>query len=207
MALLRELLSSRARAEIFRLLFGLSSSELHLRAVERRSGLTVATIRQEFGKLERLGLVLSRRDGNRLYFRANQTHPLCQVVRELVLKTAGLVDVLKEALDGLDIDLAWVFGSVARFQEDAVSDVDLMVIGTVSLRKLSEALREVHEKIGREVNPYVLTVQELRQRVQRTDHFISQLLDSEFMFVIGCRDELEAMAGLRLADRPHNQPG
>ena len=75
MGILQELLSSRARAEIFRLLFGLSRSELHLRAVGRRSGLTVATIRQEFGKLKRLELVLSRRDGNRLYYRANQAHP------------------------------------------------------------------------------------------------------------------------------------
>lgn len=207
MAALQELLSSRARAEIFRLLFGLSSTELHLRAVERRSGLTVATIRQEFGKLRRLGLVLSRRDGNRLYFRANQAHPLYGVVRELVLKTAGLADVLTEAVKGLEIDLAWVFGSVARSQENADSDVDLMVIGKASLRQMSQALREVHGKIGREVNPYVLTEKEFKRRLQAKDHFLSQVLDSELIFVIGCRDELEAMAGIRLADRPHNQSG
>jgi len=206
MAALQELLSSRARAEIFRLLFGLSSSELHLRAVERRSGLTVATVRQEFGKLKRLGLVLSRRDGNRLYFRANQAHPLYGV-RELVLKTVGLGDVLKEALKGLEIDLAWVFGSVARSKENADSDVDLMVIGQASLRQLSEALREVHGRIGREVIPYALTEKEFKRRLQAKDHFLSQVLDSELIFVIGCRNELEAMAGIRLADRPLNQPG
>jgi DNA-binding transcriptional ArsR family regulator len=78
MALLAEILSSRVKAEIFRLLFGLSPKELHLRELERQSGLAVGTVRQELQRLVRLDLVAARRDGNRLYYRANERFGVCR---------------------------------------------------------------------------------------------------------------------------------
>lgn len=205
--MLATILSSRIRAEIFRLLFGPSPLDLHVREIERRSGLSLGTVRQELRKLERLDLLQSRPDGNRLYYRANPLHPLYSVIRDLVVKTAGLVEVLKGALAGLDIDLAWVFGSVARRNEGAESDVDLMVVGRAGLRELTAALQPATDKIGREVSPYVMSPAEFTHRLQQRDHFLRGVLDSERLFVIGSPDELESMAGLRLADRPPNQPG
>lgn len=108
---LAELLSSRVKAEIFRLLFGLGPAELHVREIGRQSGLTEATVRQELRRLTRLGLVEVRRDGNRAYYRANSVHPLYPDIRNPVLKTAGLVDVLREALMDKRVRLAYVVGS------------------------------------------------------------------------------------------------
>ncbi|MBW1818170.1 MAG: winged helix-turn-helix transcriptional regulator [Deltaproteobacteria bacterium] len=87
---LNEILSSRTRAEIFRLLFGLSSEELHVRELERRTGLNESSIRQELKKLVRLELLIRRKDGNRTYYRANENNPLYTEIRKLVLKTSGL---------------------------------------------------------------------------------------------------------------------
>ena len=95
---LAELLSSRARAEIFRLLFSGTGEELHVRKIERRSGLNDSTLRQELRKLVRLDLVQSRRDSNRVYYRAKTESPLYPEIRNLVLKTSGLADVLRSAL-------------------------------------------------------------------------------------------------------------
>lgn len=162
---LAELLSSRGRAEIFRLLFGPARGELHVRELERRTGLSDATVRQELKKLSRLGVVEARRDGNRTYYRANGTHPLYPDIRNLVLKTSGLADVLREALDGAgDVELAFVFGSVAGNIAKAHSDIDLMVIGTIGLRQLSKRLSGLEAKLGREVNPHVLTPEEFAWR-------------------------------------------
>ena len=113
MAILKDVLSSQIRAEIFRLLFGLSDRELHVREIQRQSGLTIGTVQQELTKLSSLDLVKSRRDGNRLYYRANKDHPLFSEFHGLVIKTSGLVDVLSIALADLPILLAFVFGSVA----------------------------------------------------------------------------------------------
>ncbi len=190
---LAELLSSRARAEIFRLLFGGTGKELHVREIERRSGLNDSTLRQELRKLLRLDLVQSRRDSNRVYYRAKTENPLYPEIRNLVLKTSGLADALKSALVDKRIRVAFVFGSIARGEEKAGSDVDLMVIGQLGLRDLSRLLSGIEEKIGREVNPHVLREEEFRKRVRAKEHLVSRVMESPKIFIIGSHHELEAM--------------
>ena len=190
---LAELLSSRARAEIFRLLLSGTREELHVREIERRSGLNDSTLRQELRKLVRLDLVQSRKDSNRVYYRAKSENPLYPEIRNLVLKTSGLSDVLESALRDKRIRVAFVFGSVARGEEKAGSDVDLMVIGQLGLRDLSRLLSGIEEKIGREVNPHVLREEDFRKRIRAREHFVSSVMDSPKIFVVGSQRELEAM--------------
>lgn len=193
MSILAELLSSGVRAEIFRLLFGATNRELHAREIERRSGFADATVRQELKRLMRLGLIESRRDGNRTYYKANTGHPLYLDIHNLVLKTSGLVEVMTNALASSDIRVAFVFGSVAAGTEKAESDVDLIVIGDVSLRRVGKMLSGVSETVGREINPHVFTVDEFTRRKASGDHFIGRALRSPKLFVTGSEHELEAM--------------
>lgn len=190
MASLSDILSSRGRAEIFRLLFGVNAQELHLREIERRSGLIIGTIQKEVEKLKQMDLIKERRSGNRVYYRANDEHPLYNDIRNIVLKTSGLIEVLRDALDREEVKVAFVFGSIARKDEDARSDVDLMVIGDVRLRDLSGWLMGAYEKIGREINPHTLSLEEYTERKQKGEHFLSSILDSPKLFIIGDEDEL-----------------
>jgi DNA-binding transcriptional ArsR family regulator len=193
---LAELLSSRVKAETFRLLFGTPGRELHVREIERQSGLADATVRQELKRLSRLGVVEARRDGNRTYYHANARHPLYPDIRNLVLKTSGLVDLLREALAPLGhpgVRLAFVFGSLANGSDKAESDVDLFLIGATSLRQLSRLLSAVSAKVGREVNPHVFTAEEFKRRKKARDHFVNTVLRESKLFVVGSEDELEAM--------------
>jgi DNA-binding transcriptional ArsR family regulator len=190
-----QLLSSRVKAEVFRLLFGLEAGEMHVREIERRSGLSVSTVRQELRRLSQLGLVAARKDGNRTYYHANRGHPCYADIRGLVLKTSGLVAVLRSALAQPSVRVAFVFGSVASGTAHAQSDVDLMVIGTSSLRTVGKMLSETSAQLGREVNPHVLTPAEFARRRDARDHFVCQVLDSPRLFVVGDDDELAAMGG------------
>ena len=190
---LAELLSSRARAEIFRLLFSGTGEELHVREIERRSGLNDSTLRQELRKLVRLDLVRSRRDSNRIYYRAKTENPLYADIRSLVLKTLGLADVLKSVLRDKRVRAAFVFGSIACGEEKSGSDVDLMVIGDLGLRDLSGLLSGIEEKIGREINPHVLHRDEFRKRVRAKEHFVSRVMESPKIFIIGSQHDLETM--------------
>ena len=192
---LAELLSSRARAEIFRLLFSGTGEELHVREIERRSGLNDSTLRQELRKLLRLNLVQSRRDSNRVYYRAKTENPLYPEIRNLVLKTSGLADVLKSALADKRIRVAFVFGSIASGEEKTGSDVDLMVIGRLGLRDLSGLLSGVEEKIGREVNPHVMSENEFRSRLKAKEHFMSSVLKGPKIFLIGSENDLKPVGG------------
>jgi len=206
MSLLAELLSSRARAEVFRLLFGPGESELHGRDIQRRSGLADATVRQELEKLARLGLVQLRRSGNRSYYRANRAHPLYTDIRSIVLKTSGLAGLLRERLRHPGIQVAFVFGSVASGVEKPNSDVDLMVIGSTSLRQVGKLLSGLGAELGREVNPYVLTTEEFLNRKKKRDHFLTTVLGERKLFVIGSEHDLEAMGAQRMAAAAQPQP-
>ncbi len=190
---LNQIISSQARSEIFRLLFGVQTAPLHLREIQRQSKLAASTIQAELRKLTALELVTAREDGNRTYFAANRTHPLFPEIQGLVLKTVGLADVLREALGNRQIQFAFVFGSVATRNEKAASDIDLMVLGSLGLRKLSSLLSGVSERLGREINPHVMTVPEFLSRLASREHFVSRVWQAERIYVIGSEHELRAV--------------
>ena len=194
MAILAEILSSKARAEVFRLLFGAKKSELHMREMARQAGCAIGTMQNELARLHRLDLVVSRKDGNRTYYRANSDHPLYPDLHGLVLKTVGLVDILRRALGkSPDIKLAFVFGSIARQEETAASDIDLLVIGQLGLRGLTGLLSGVAEQIGREINPHVLSLEDFKARHAAGNHFITRIMAANKIFIIGDQDELDAL--------------
>ena len=195
MSLLAEILSSRIRSEIFRMLFGVNGESLHMREIERRSGLSIGTIQQEVKKLLRLNLIMERKDGNRIYYQANKEHPLFAEIRSLVLKTVGLVDFFRKALEAdPNIKLAFVFGSIARHEEKGKSDVDLMIIGDIGMRQLTGLLSGVSGQIGREINPHILSIKEFLKRKNAKDHFLIQVLESPKLFIIGNENELAELA-------------
>ncbi len=199
MSVLAELLSSRTRAEVLRILFGLESRELHLREIMRRAGLSVRTVRDELRKLQIMDIIAVRRAGNRLYYSANSCHPLYSTLRTLVLKTNGLTDILKRRLSDPEIKLAFVYGSVAEGKEKAISDVDLFVIGSLKFKALTLRLGGLTEEIGREINPFLINPDEFRKRLANNDHFLSRVLASPRIFIVGGEDELKAMGRERMA--------
>lgn len=189
---LTRLLSSRVKAEVFRLLFGPDARELHVREIARRAKLNEATVRQELSVLAGLHLVALRRDGNRAYYRAETASPLCTDIRNIVLKTSGLIDILRIALvEKPGIRLAFVFGSVASGGEKPATDIDLMIIGSVSLRQLSKWLSGVAAQVGRDVNPHIVTPREFSRRRQAGDRFVNSVLSAPRLFVIGTEMSLQ----------------
>lgn len=196
MGVLAELLSSKIRAEIFRNLFGIATdSALHMREIERRTGFAIGTVQTELKKLQRLDIISRVKDGNRVYYRANTAHPVYPEIRALVLKTSGLADVIVNALGNeAGIRVAFVFGSFARQEEKAGSDVDLMVIGDIGLRKLTGLLMDVSGKIGRGIIPRVFSKKDFVERKKDQDHFLKQVLEAPKIFIIGTEHELTEMA-------------
>jgi len=190
MNILSEILSSRVRADIFQQLFDYRCQELHMRAIERKSCVTFNSIRQELKRLSRLDLVTSRRDGNRLYYKANTSHPLHAILLELVTKTVGFVALLGMALTHPEIQFAFIFGSQTKNKEIAESDLDIVIIGDLGLREFSHLISGQEEQIGREINPQIYSREEFRKRRAAGDHLISKILTGEKIFIIGTEHEL-----------------
>lgn len=193
MDILSEILSSRIRAAIFRLLFGFDAKEIYMRDLERRSGFSIGAIQAELKKLLRFELLEKRKDGNRIYFQANKNHPLYSDIRSLVFKTNGLIDIIKDALINSDaIKYAFVFGSFARNEETASSDIDLMVIGDLTLRHLTGMLAGLSDKLNREINPHCLGEQDFIRRKNAGEPFISRICEESRLFIIGNENDFKA---------------
>ena len=193
MNLLVEILSSRVRAELFRLFFGLDHPEMHLREIERQSGFSIGSVRQEATKLVKHGLLIKRTDGNRTYYSANRQSAIFPEIHSLVMKTVGLVDLFVSVLDIPEIQIAFVFGSIAKDTAGPKSDIDLFVIGDVGLRFLSKRLMEVKNKVGREINVHSMTQAEFVNRRDANDHFVVSVVSSPHLMIIGDMNELASL--------------
>lgn len=153
------------------------------------------SVHRELKLLERAGIIISRRAGGIVYYRANTSSPVFPELRVLILKTAGLGECIADSLRDLrGIDWALVYGSVARGDEGPGSDVDLMVIGDVPAREVEDAVDRLEEAVGRPVNHTVLTRDELRRRCQARDGFVCGVLDGAKIMLLGDEDELRRAA-------------
>jgi predicted nucleotidyltransferase len=151
-------------------------------------------IRTELHKLTGLDLLRARKDGNRRYYKANVDHPLYNEIRGLVEKSVGYIGILCSALERPDVSLAFVFGSYATGSAIGESDIDLFVVGKISLRTISKILSDIESRIHREVNVHVFTEEELSVKYASDDHFVKSIYSTEKQFIIGNENDFRTMA-------------
>jgi uncharacterized protein len=154
----------------------------------------MGAIQREVAQLTKAGLIRREARGRQVYFAANPDSPVYPELRGLLAKTAGVADVLRAALkpfiDNTTIILAFIYGSVASGKHGPGSDVDLMIIGDVTLSELVPILREVQGELGREVNPTVYRRREFQDSVRKRTHFIRRVLAGPKVMLAGTPDEL-----------------
>ena len=156
-----------------------------------------SSLQRELISLEQSGILQQRKDGRRTYFKGETRSPNFRELRSIFEKTVGLVPTLRAALRPFDSDIlcAFVYGSIARGEEHASSDVDLMVIGKVGWGDLAPSLRKAENRLGREVNVANYSADEFRQKVAEGDHFLTAVLNGTLQFVKGQKRDLDAVAG------------
>jgi predicted nucleotidyltransferase len=128
-------------------------------------------------------------------------------MRALVNKTVGMFKSLRSALEPLSnrVSIAFVYGSIARQEERAGSDIDLMVIGDIELDAVLVRLSGVETAVGRAVNPTVYSIHEFKRKLEDGNHFLNAVIDGKKVFLIGTEDELRKMAGVRMVEAGAHQ--
>ena len=191
---LETLIGSKGRVALLTTLLDGKQRRVHIRELARNLGLSAPSLMREAKSLVRIGLLLEERDGNRVDYLANVASPLYPALSELVAKTAGPESALKEVFSDSDNDVVFIYGSRAKGMERADSDYDVFVIGREGLRKTAARAGAVANRIGVEVNPYVITTEEFRQRISSCDHFLKEVMSSQKIFLKGDEDELTRLA-------------
>ena len=192
--MLEILFSSVARIKLLKILLLESDGRFYVRELAARADLPIASVHQELANLLRAGVVIKERSGRQVYYSIDKRCPIIPELRSIFIKTVGVADVIKEALapESKSIRCAFIFGSYATGDITSESDLDLLVIGDITLRRIVTALKPV--QIGRELNPIVTSKQEFGARIASGDHFFTSLMNSAKIYLIGDDDELRKLA-------------
>lgn len=190
-------LFGKTRQRVLALLFGAPERRVFLRQIARLAGTGLGAVQREVARMTEAGLLIREREGHQTYYRANPDSPVITELRDLMRKTAGAADVIRDALGTLSapVQVAAIFGSFATGTEGAGSDVDVLVIGEATFGDVVDALAPAERALGREINPAVFAPDEYARKLRDGNHFLSSLNAQTKLFVIGDKDELAAMEG------------
>ena len=188
-------LFGKARRAILALLFGHPDEAFYLRQLARASGSSPSSLQRDLATLVDAGIIERKEHGNLVYFRANRACPVFAEIQGIVTKTVGVADVLREMLQPFRdrITAAFVFGSIASGEAKASSDVDLFIIGDLSLRDIVSELEAAEGSLRRPVSPVIYSAQEFADKARGGQHFIRSILDRPKLFLMGTADGLSEL--------------
>jgi|SRR5581483_4130649 len=174
-----------------------SEKAWYISELARHMGVPSSSLQRELQDLTAAGILKTHKQGRMVYYQANTESPLFPDLQGLLVKTAGLVDVLTDALKPLakKLRLVFVYGSIASGQERSESDIDLMVIGSVMPADIVLPLRRAQQVLGREINPTVYSPAEFNRKRAGKNHFLTQVLSEPRLIVLGNEDELGQAVG------------
>ena len=192
---LKDAVFTDSQAKVYLWIYGQPERSYHLSELRRLTGLGSASLQREINRLVVAGLANSALKGNQRQISANRQSPLFKELSDLTRKVTGAAALLTEALLPIErkIEVAFLYGSVAKQTDTAESDVDLMLIGSdLTLSKVLEQLLPVEEMLCRKVNPTCYTVGEFKKRLSDTDSFVNKVLSQPIIQLFGNMDDFRS---------------
>jgi predicted nucleotidyltransferase len=184
---LGDLLFGQTRGRILALLFGRPEQSFYIRQIARETRTSAGSVQRELEFLANVGLIQRTDSGHQVYYQANRNHPVYPEIHALVAKTVGVFQLLGSALAPLAnrISKAFVYGSLANGSENAQSDVDLMIVGEVTLDEVLSQIAPVEPRIGRPINPTLYSGSDFKTKIDSGNHFLRSVMQGQKVFLIG----------------------
>lgn len=191
---LADTLFSKTQQKVLGALFGQPERSFYATQLIEMVGGGSGAVQRELAQLEASGLISATRIGNQKHYQGNRESPIFEELRGIVLKTFGVADVLRTALDPLAgrIDAAFIYGSVAKGSDTAKSDVDVMIVGSdISYPDVIEALSKIEKQLGRAVNPTIYKKDELQRKLAAGNSFLERVLKQPRIYLMGSDDAIK----------------
>ncbi len=192
--MLQKLFGSVARVRVLELFTLNAGNEYYLREIAQKTGLAIRSVQRTVKDLTDIKILNREARGNSVYFHLNAENPIAAELKAIFLKTVGLGDLILEALAGeSQIEVAFVFGSVAKGGETASSDIDVAIIGKIPSRRLTDVVTSLERQTGREVNVALFSREEWEERISTSDHFVTTLLREPKILLVGHEEDLKTV--------------
>lgn len=197
MSMLADFLLGPFRTRILSALLLHPETAWHVRELARRLDALPGSINRELVKLAEVGILSRQHIGNQVHYRANRDCPVFDELAGLLRKTSGMATVLTKTLQPLvdRIQCAVVFGSVARGEETAHSDVDVLVLGDVGFGEVVAALHPAQDVVRREINPVVYKTDDFRAKLASNNTWAREVVEKPKLFLIGNADDFAKLVG------------
>lgn len=179
-------LFTKTQQKLLALLYGRPDKSFYTNEIVRWAEMGRGTICRELESFVSAGLLTVKKEGNQLYYRANSDNPIYNELITIVKKTFGIVDVVKHALSPIyeQVDYAFIYGSVAKGEDSATSDIDLMVVAeNLAYADLMAVLEEAEQAIGRPVNPTIYSKAQIDKKLQEKNAFISRVMEQPKIWI------------------------
>ncbi|WP_233580932.1 nucleotidyltransferase domain-containing protein [Acidipila sp. EB88] len=188
---LGDLLFGQTRGRILATLYDKPEATFFVRQLARHISGSVGTVQRELATLTAAGLILRDDRANQVFYGANRAHPAFPELHSLLAKTTGVFHILLEALKPIAerIEFSFVYGSIAKGEEKADSDIDLLVTGEVTLDELLGQMSPVERQLNRPINPTIFARDELRTKIHSGNHFLKTVQSGPLVFLIGSENE------------------
>ena len=186
-------LFTKTQQRVLGLLYGKTQQRFYTNEIVRLADMGRGTVRRELDKLVSAGLLLMSREGNQHYYRANSDNPVYNELVDIIRKTFGIADVVREALLPVydQINLAFIYGSIAKKEDQASSDIDLLVItDSLAYADLMSLLTDAEHSLGRPINPSIYTAEQIKDKLEQKNAFLTRLMEQPKIWVKGDNDDI-----------------
>lgn len=191
---INEVLFTKTQQKVLGLLYGRPEETFYMNEIVRIAGIGKGTIKRELERMHSAGLLTVKRIGNQKHHQANQECPIYDELLGIVRKTFGVADVVRQALSSLEkaIDIAFIYGSVARGVDTASSDIDLLVVtDSIAYADLMSVLVTAEQSLGKPINPTIYDKAQIKKKLRAKNAFIVKIFKQPKIWIKGTEDVIE----------------
>lgn len=185
-------LFTKTQQSILGLLYANSNKRYYTNEILRITSMGTGTITRELQKMVAAELLTSTKDGNQNYYQANKDNPIFNELVGIVRKTFGMAEVIQQACMPMqeDIEYAFIYGSIAKGEDTANSDIDLLIISELTFAEVMNNLAQAEQTLARKINPSIYTKKQIKTKIKQKNSFVTRILDQPKLWVLGTEDEL-----------------
>ncbi|MDH5515274.1 MAG: nucleotidyltransferase domain-containing protein [Gammaproteobacteria bacterium] len=186
-------LFTKTQQRVLGLLYGKPDRSFYTNEIVRWADMGRGTISRELSRLVSAGLLVASREGNQHHYRANPDNPVYRELVGIVRKTFGIADVIRAALAQVDDQVNWafVYGSIAKGEDSASSDIDLLVVTeSLAYTDLMKILADAEQLLDRPINPSIYTIEQIKDKVHERNAFLCRVMEQPKLWVKGSEDDI-----------------
>ncbi|MDH5388536.1 MAG: nucleotidyltransferase domain-containing protein [Gammaproteobacteria bacterium] len=194
MSKLSEALFTTTQRNVLSLLYAHPEKSYYTKEIIRLTGMGVATIKRELDRMLAAGILTFTKIGNQHHYQANTECPIYEELLSIVSKTFGIAEVIRSALKPIDIkiDMAFIYGSIAKNTETASSDIDLLVASdSLAYADLMAVLISAEKSLGRPINPSIYTNEQIKTRLKENNAFITKVMEQPKIWIKGSENDIK----------------